>query len=299
LGVDIDPEVLASGAAASAHAYEQAVLHIAEEIKARDPGNLAALMDSLAPEGPYAYTIMPRVGADGSVVLPILTTRDEIHEAYGFIRGLSDLHEVIGLTDVRGSWYLFQDAMTVGGPKDSDVRNHRQTLGLFPSGTERGITGELVWLRQPRESLGSPDDELVTADDELHGRKLVHDRFTAYLEGLRGNDLDALLSPIHDLAASAVRDYVGGHGGLVELTGKDAHRAWYGSLLDTFEVRDVQVLHLVTDDWYVFAELRITVVRRDGGDGATFHVAEFHVPARDGRFIARIGHGTEPVPTHG
>jgi hypothetical protein len=294
MGVDIDPEVLASGAVASAHAYEQAIVHVGEEIKARDPSNLTALMASLAPSGPYAYTIMPRLGADGSVQLPILTTREEIEGAYGFIRGLSDLHEVIGLTEVRGAWYLFQDAMTVGGPKDSDVRNHRQTLGLFPSGAEHGITGELVWLRQPREQLGAPDDAVVAADDELHGRLLVQQRFAQYLDGLRANDLEALLEPVHDLAGSAVRDYVTGSGALVELTGKDAHRAWYGQLLALYEVQSVQVLHVVTDDWYVFAELRLVVAPRAGGPTKAFHVAEFHVPARDGRFIARVGHGTEP-----
>jgi hypothetical protein len=229
------------------------------------------------------------------VLLPILTTRDEIAEAYAFIRGLSDLHEVVGLTEVKGAWYLFQDAMTVGSPKDSDVRNHRQTLGLFPAGVEQGITGELVWLRLPREGLGSPDDVAVVAEDELHGRRLVHDRFTQYVEGLRGNDLEALLEPIHDGAASAVRDYVKGHGGLVELSGKEQHRSWYGELLARFEVRSVQVLHVVTTDWYVFAEMRISVANSDGSGQASFHVAEYYVAAKDGRFIARIGHGTEPV----
>jgi hypothetical protein len=296
MGVDIDPEVLASGAAASAHAYEQAIIHVGEEIKARDPSNLTALIESLAPEGPYAYTIMGRAAADGSVQLPILTTRDEIAEAYAFIRGLSDLHDVVGLSEVRGAWYLFQDAMTVGSPKDSDARNHRQTLGLFPSGVERGITGELVWLRVPRESLGSPDDVATVHDDQLHGRWAVRQGFDQYVEGLVANDLEALLEPIHDGAASAVRDYVGGTGGLVELTGKEQHRAWYGSLLDAFDIGSVQVLHLVTDDWYAFAELRITAAPRAGGGELAFHVAEYHVPARDGRFIARIGHGTEPVP---
>lgn len=295
MGVDVDPKVLAASAAASAHAYEQATTHIGEEIKARDPGNLTALMASLAPAGPYAYTIMPRVAPDGSVQLPVLTSREEIHEAYGFIRGLSDLHEVVGLTEVKGIWYLFQDAMTVGGPKDTDVRNDRQTLGLFPSGAEHGITGELVWLRIPRSQLGGPEDHEVVAEDELHARRLVHDRFGDYLAALRANDLEALLEPIHDGAASAVRDYVAGSGGLVELSGKDAHRAWYGALLAALEIESVQVLHLVTDTWYVFAELRITAARRGGEARVAFHVAEFHVPAKDGRFIARIGHGTEPV----
>lgn len=296
MGVDVDPQTLGTSAGASLHAQEQALVHVGEEIKARDPSDLRALMASLAPGGPYAYTIMPRVGPDGSVRLPILTTRDEIHEAYGFIRGLSDLHEVVGLTEVAGTWYLFQDAMTVGGPKDSDVRNHRETLGLFPSGVEHGITGELVWLRQPRSGLGAPDDVEVVAEDELHGRRLVRDRFDQYVAGLRANDLDALLEPVHDGAASAVRDYVAGHGGLVELAGKQQHRAWYGELLARYEVRSVQPLHLVTADWYVFAELRITAALRGGtGETVAFHVAEFHVPAKDGRFIARIGHGTEPV----
>ena len=295
MGVDVDPNTLAITARASAHAYQQARNHIDEEIKARDPNKLAALIASLAPEGPYAYTIMPRVGADGSVQLPILTTREEIAEAYGFIRGMSDLHEVVGLTEVRGAWYLFQDAMTVGSPKDSDIRNDRQTLGLFPSGVERGITGELVWLRVPRSHLGAPGDAEVVAEDELHGRRIVRDRFTEYVDALAANDLDALLKPIHDGGASAVRDYVKGTGSLVELSGKDAHRDWYGEMLAIYQIQGVQVLHLVVDDWYVFAELRISVAPRRGGDPVTFHVAEYYVPAKDGRFIARIGHGTEPT----
>ena len=85
----------------------------ARPAEARRAGRLAR------PDGPYAYTILPEVRADGSVKLPVLTTREEITGAYGFIRGLSDLHEVIGLTEIRGAWYLFQDNMTLGGAKGS------------------------------------------------------------------------------------------------------------------------------------------------------------------------------------
>jgi hypothetical protein len=295
MGVDIDPQTLAIGAAASAHAAQQAHVHIGEEIKARDPSNLTALIGSLAPEGPYAYTIMPRISEEGDVALPVLTTRDEIAEAYGFIRGLSDLHEVVGLTEIAGSWYLFQDAWTVGSPKDSDVRNDRQTLGLFPSGGESGITGELVWLRVPTAQLGSPDDIELVAEDELHARKQVYDRFDQHLGGLRANDVEAILEPVHDRAASAVRDYVAGTGALVELNGKEEHRSWYRRFLDTYEIQEVQLLHAVHETWYAFAELRLTAVRRTDDAVVAFHTAEFHVTARDGRFIARVGHGTEPA----
>ena len=295
MAIDIDPKTLETAAAASAHAYEQAIIHIGEEIKARDPSNLDNLIGSLASDGPYAYTIMPRIGADGSIHLPVLTTRDEVAEAYAFIRGLSDLHEVVGLSEVGGTWYLFQDAMIVGGPKGTDVRNHRQTLGLFPSGAGPGITGELVWLRVSRSQLGAPGDSAIVADDELHGRKLVFDRYQQYLDGLRANDARALLESLHDGVASAVRDYVGETGTLVELSGKERHQLWYTDFFAKYEVLEARTVHLLCTDWYVFAELRITVARRDGNGTLAFHTAEFHVPAKDGRFIARIGHGTDAV----
>jgi SnoaL-like domain len=295
MAIDVEPELLEVTAVAATEAYDKAVGHVDEEIKARDPSNLTALIGSLAPDGPYAYTIMPRILPDGTISLPVLSTREEIAEAYAFIRGLSDVHEVAGLTEVTGSWYLFQDALTVGGPKGTDVRNDRHTLGLFPSGAEPGITGELVWLRVPRSQLGSADDVEVVAEDELHARRLVLERYRRYLDGLRANDVDAILEQLHDGVASAIRDYVGASGTLVELTGKDAHRGWYTQLLAKYEVRSARSIQLVTTEWYVFSELRIHVEERNNGARYAFNTAEFHVTAKDGRFIARIGHGTEPA----
>jgi hypothetical protein len=294
--VDVDPVTLERVAGASAHAYEQAIIHVNEEIKARDPANLDALIGSLVPDGPYAYTILPHVGSDGSVQLPVLTTREEIAEAYAFIRGLSDLHEVVALTEVRGTWYAFQDGISRGGPKGGDQINDRNTLALFPSGQGEGITGELVWLRVPRERLGAPDDVDVADPDPLLARRQVADQYARYLDGLRANDVEAVLGTLHDGAASAVRDYVGDTGTLVELSGKDGHRSWYEALFDAYEIRSVQPLCQVTEDWYVFAELRIVADPRGAGGPVAFHTAEFHLPAKNGRFIARIGHGTEPVP---
>jgi SnoaL-like domain len=292
---NIDPKKLDAVASASAEAYDKAIRHIEQEIAARDPEKLGPLVATLADEGPYAYTILPEVSADGAVRLPVLTTKEQITEAYGYIRGLSDLHAVIGLTEVRGSWYLFQNNMTRGSLKGGDVMNTRETLSIFPSGSGPGITGELVWLRVPRERLGAPDEADVTLDDPLLARFQVYEQFGRYLEGWRANDVDAVLEGIHDGAASAVRDYVDDTGTLVELTGKDAHRAWFEALFAKFEVQSVQPLYQVTEDWYVFAELRVTASRRDGGGTVAFHTAEFHVTSRDGRFIARVGHGTDPV----
>lgn len=294
MAIDVDPQVLATAAEASKHAYEQAIVHIGEEIKARDPNNLDALVDTLADEGPYAYTIMPQV-TPGSVSLPVLSTREDIREAYGFIRGLSDLYEVVGLTEVRGAWYLFQDAVAYGALSGSEDINPRGTLAIFPSGALPGITGELVWAQVPRAVLGAEDEVDIAVDDVMLAREQVFRQHGRYLDGLRANDLDVVLGTIHDGAASAVRDYVGATGGLIELNGMESHRTWFGMFFERFEVRSVDVLVQVTEDWYVFAEMRITVAARDGSGELTFNTAEFHIPAKDGRFIARIGHGTEPV----
>ena len=46
----------------------------------------------------------------------------------------------------------------------------------------------------------------------------------------------------------------------------------------------------------LFAEVRVTAEVKSGsaaGQSVAFHTAEFHVPANDGRFIARVGHGTD------
>jgi len=293
--LDPEPDVLRGVAAASAHAYEQAIVHIEAEFAAAN-GKYEPLLATLTPEGPYAYTLLGEVRPDGSIRLPILTTREEIAEAYAMIRGRSDLLEVLGITEIRGAWYTFQDSLTRGRLKGSDEINTNRVLGLFPSGRGEGITGELVWV-WPRVMLGAPDEPNVAPDDPFMARAAVFDDFTRYLDALRANDADAVVSVLHDGVASALRDYVNDTGTLTQLEGKDAHRDYYEAYFDRYEVRSIQPLYQVTDEWFVFAELRMTVAARSGGGGDTFayHTAEYFMPSKDGRFIARIGHGTEPA----
>jgi hypothetical protein len=102
----VDPSILQVMAAASGHAYAQSIWHIEAEIAAVN-GDLEPLYATLTEEGPYAYMVMPELRPDGTVKLPRITTREEIVEAYEIIRGMSDLLEVIGFTEIRGAWYTF------------------------------------------------------------------------------------------------------------------------------------------------------------------------------------------------
>ncbi len=229
--------------------------------------------------------------------LPRITTRDEIVECYEMIRGMSDLLEVIGLTEIRGAWYTFQDNISKACMKGDTANVHMmQTLGMFPSGGGSGITGELVWIKYPVESLGGPDEPNTIPEDPLLARARVYDNFVAYQEGMRANDVDAVMAVLHDGISSTVRDYVVDDGTITDHEGAAVHRAYYEAFFAKYEVESVDLLHQVIEDWYVFAELRITAPSGGADDGTlAFHTAEFWMPAKTGKFIARVGHGTEPA----
>jgi hypothetical protein len=292
--IDVDPEILRQAGAASAFAFEQSIIHIEAEIK----GVIPELMETIVPEGPYGYTIMPQVLPDGSVNVPVITTREGIREAYELIRGMSDLLSVTPLTEIRGSWYTFQDNISRGARKATGEQSANQTLALFPSGQAKGITGELVWVRVPRSALGTGPAPVGAAKEEWQLREEVFLQHERYLQALRIADVDALIEVLNDGVQSAVRDYVNDTGTITSLDGKEAHRSYYQALFDKYEILSVEPLYRAAEDWYVFGEFRMTVRFRGGteaGKTVAFHRAEFHIPAKDGRFIARIGHGTDPA----
>lgn len=226
--------------------------------------------------------------------LPILSTADEIREIYTLIRGASNLLSVEPLVELRGSWYAFHEAIARGQLKNSEAPpTENVTLGLFPVSTDKGITGELVWVVRPRSTLGSGFDPNEIPTDPLVLRRETRNLHTRQVQALRDNDVDALMDCLNDGVASAVRDYINDTGKLASLHGTDEHRAYYESFFRKYTVESVDLLDRVVQDSYAFAELRFSVTARDGSGTFSFHTAEFHMPAGDGRFIARIGHGTD------
>jgi hypothetical protein len=285
-----DPELLRKSAEAAAHAADQAWIHMEAEYA----GKIPELMDTLGSEGPYAYTIMPQVMPDGVIKMPIATTREEIEECYKFVRGRSDLLSSEAVVELRGSWYLFTETLNRGRIRATGAEGQSVTYALFPSAAGTGITGELVWAKMPREMLGDPKDP-VTPIEGMSGRHhlmLSHDR---YIKALQNADVEGILAEMNERVTANVRNYVEDTGALISLTDKDAHRAYYKTLFEKFEVKAVLMLDRVIQDDYVFAELRFTVRNRASGETMAFHTAEFFLPGRDTRFAVRIGSGTTAV----
>jgi hypothetical protein len=52
----------------------------------------------------------------------------------------------------------------------------------------------------------------------------------------------------------------------------------------------------VVQDWYVFVEIRVTMVDRDRSVRVSCNIGEFYVIGKDQRFFVRIGHGTDLAP---
>jgi hypothetical protein len=294
--IDTDPEVLRSSTEAALHATEETWIHIRAEVTAAD-GDYDKLMTTLRPDGPYGYTIQPRIHGDGTVDAPILTTWDEIYVAYQEVRGRSDLLSSESLVELRSTWYVFQEAISVGHVKtEPEPSAGSHILGMFPVGSTAGITGELIWPWVPRELLGKGTAPTEPVTDPIRLRRDLLALDEDYLAALAAADVEALVATMHDDVQSGVRDYVSETGALIKLEGKDAHRAYYQAFFDKFEIVSAELLDRVVQDWYLFAEVRMTVQPRDGGSRLAFHTGEFYVTANDQRFFVRIGHGTDPAP---
>jgi hypothetical protein len=287
--IDIDPQLLRRSAEAAKHAGDEGTRHVGYEID----GSVDQIMKTLAPRGPYGYTVRQEVLPDGGLKVPIQTTLEEIHEEYKFVRGMCDVLTHVPLVDVRGNWYLFQEVVNTGRLKNSDHVGQNETLVLLPVASGQGITGEIFWYRVPRESLGRGPAPVNPETDQLTLRLenlAQHDR---YLNALRAADVEGMLSVMNEAVQLAVRDYVNDTGTLTAPESKATYGSYWRSFFAKYDIEAVDLLERVVQEWYVFAELRFTLRRRDTGGIVAFQTAEFFVPAKDGLFIAQIGHGTD------
>jgi hypothetical protein len=293
--IDTDPQMLSARAEAALHAATQTWAHLAAEVAAAD-GDYDKLMSTLRAEGPYAYAIQPQIYGDGTVRVPVLSSFDEIRAAYEVVRGRADVARYEALIDIRGEWYSFHETVSAGHVKgEPGPGPSANVLSIYTSGKSAGITGEMAWPRLPLDLVGKGTGRAEPVTDPIQLRSELLALHDTYTEALGSGDVDGIMETLHVDVQSAVRDYVNETGALVELPGSAENRAYYSAFFEKFEVLGVELLHRVVQDWYVFAELRMTVRPRAGGPRLAFHTAGFDVVANDGRFFVRIAFGTDPA----
>jgi len=289
--IDVDPELLRQSAAAQLHAYAEVADHLAKE----ETGHIPTILGTLVPDGPWAWAIAPFPQPDGSVDIPLKTTYDGIEEMYALIRGRSDVLHTEILSEVRGTWFVFAEAYSHMRDKATGVEEPFENVLMLPVTNGPGITGEIAFWNMGRDKLGRGLD-LAPELSPLDMRRQLVSLHERYLDGLRSNDAEVMLEVFSPSVRSAIRDYVDDTGTLVLLDDLDGIRRHQQAFFERYQVVAVDVLARAAQHWYLFAEVRIEAVARDGelaGRRVAFHTGQLFIPGRENRFMVQLGHGTD------
>jgi len=151
--IDIDPELLRLSARAAMHAGVEGTRHVGFEIE----GNVENILTTLAPQGPYGFTVRQQMLPDGTLKMQVQTKFEEIREEYQITRDMCDVHTHTPLIDIRASWYLFQEVVNTGSLRGSDRINTNETLVLLPVATGGGLLAKFSGIAFPRRpSVAAP-----------------------------------------------------------------------------------------------------------------------------------------------
>lgn len=233
----------------------------------------------------FAWSLVP--GPDGRTIRA-RTTLDEVREFYKWRTSLDVPAEGAkpGLTEIRASWYSFQEAhpTVMHDVNTGEVSRVVEALTLFTMDGHEGINSEIVWLRMDDVSL----DAATRAS-----------QWQAYLDAVRGQDSAKLAGLMTPDVQGAVRDYVDAVPPFVAIHGRDEMRAYYDRMFSRYEIRRADVLQSRVGEWFVFYEALLTLRAREGVDaGREFacRVAEYMPFDPAGSFQGRCGYGTELLP---
>lgn len=250
------------------------------------------IIDTLVPEGPYAYTLpwdYPK--DDGIPHQRFVTDLPALRQSYEDLHRVSLVRDMKAIAEIRGDWYAFYYGLGEGLMKSTGDIMFTPTAVLFPTMGREGITGELIWRRSSRGPFFTDGKEGPLAA-ETAGLA----RQEAYIDCLRGADAEGAAKLHHPDAQIGVRDYIGDTGTIVGLHSADEYRRYLEQVFARFDVLDIQVVERLVSNWFVFAEL-LWVVAEKGGAGRElkFYTADVCEVLPTGLFASRIGHGTGPV----
>lgn len=265
-------------------------------IRAEYDNVVDGIMETLVPEEPYAYTVMPVLGdpvpAGAIPHQRFATTRTDLRDAYESLNRFSATRPLRTVAEVRGDWYVFVYGVAEGLIRSINQVMHTPVAVLFPTMGKTGITGELLWYR-------SGDGPAFTGggDGPLAAETAVLERHEALLAGLREADPAAVAALFDPGAQIGVRDYVNDAGGLAELHSAEALLRHLQHFFARYEVHEISLIHRLATDWFVFAELLwIVEDKRQPGIRAAFFTAQHAEVRPDGLFADLIGHGTDRQP---
>jgi hypothetical protein len=265
---------------------EAARAHIEAEIA----DNVDGIMATLVPHEPYAYTVIPIGHPAGSIPhQKFVSSRADLRTSYETLHRFAASCPMQSIAEIRGDWYVFLHGVAEGRLKDTGQSVYAQTVVLFPTMGQAGITGELLWNRS---GVGPP----FTGGREgaLSAEIAVLERHKALIEGLRNADAGAVAALFHPDAQIGIRDYVNDTGRLAAMHGAGELREYLEQFFARYHVRDISLMQRLAGDWFVFDEmLWIVEDRMQPGLMKSWYTAEHSEVLSNGLLASRIGHGTD------
>ncbi|MGY0488205.1 hypothetical protein [Streptomyces sp. WG-D5] len=263
-------------------------------VEAEYVDEIEGILATLAPSGPYAYTVSPRMEEGKEIPTQrIVTTFDEIAETYRNLHRFAAVVAIRPVTQLHASWYTFVSGLGRGREKATGQESERPVIVLFPTMGSEGITGELFWGRTQRDSMpGDPSDGPLAsrfAVAKVHGR---------FLDAYRSGDIDTIADLAHVEIQAGLRDYQADTGTLAQVHNREELRLHLEGFFSRYRVVGIDVVTSHYDDWFFFHELRWTVESRTGDDaGQTYryHTAEYAELSAEGKVVTHIGHGTDLI----
>jgi hypothetical protein len=280
----IDRQGIDANAAAAVWSGDRVWKHVRSEFL----NDIDPLMETVATGVPLQYAV-PAPGPSGALSLVTVTTRDGARRHYEDVRQRHDIADWQAFVELRSEWCVFfEGVVTQRVPGTGELLKGR-ALVLFVLSDQDGITGELAWSHEGQESgRGSSGLESVSgrlANLEMHRR---------YTEALAAADIGAVLDLMSEEVEVGARSYVVHPPAFVHLDCKAAVQREYEQFFDRYQVRDVSVVNLVADDWYVYSELLWEADLAQSPNPVRFRTAEM-MAVKDGCIRLRLGYGTDPV----
>jgi hypothetical protein len=271
--------------------------------------DIDTVLATIETNGPWTWTLpmgamaSAETGADGAGVEVLryvsATNMAEIREQYVSMREQVELWDWISMTDLRSSWYMVTHGVGTLTQKPDNNEFQVESVTMFPIGAD-GILGEVQIGAIANErhnrwpEVPSPGVDVPLPQKRLEAT-ILHNEF---MDAIRAEDVDRIVATMRPNVATAIRSYLHDPYEVVNAEGATQLAAYYRSLFERFEVRELRLVNRVVESWFVFAELHWIVAHRAGergGELVEFCTADIAPIDSDGKFWVRTGAGTNPV----
>ncbi|MCB2077334.1 MAG: nuclear transport factor 2 family protein [Novosphingobium sp.] len=242
---------------------------------------MVGVMDTIGDHPHFAMMLQP-----GSVA--VLSGRPDIDTMYKASVDLAAPQASRLLSQRATDWYVFiENVPTRLWIEDGSYRTV-QTVTMFVTDDENGITGEYAWQRYYPPDAPSGDGDVPLPERALNNLQMHQ----TLMDALSGGDWETLESLLDPDCIWAQRMYPGSveGGEIVDLRSAAdalAHvRQWHAAVRPDHVI----ILNRQVTDWYVFSE-ELWVVRPDGEEARQYRVAVVYAVNQAGKIEAALGFG--------